>query len=61
MDTSTVPASGADGPGLVHDRAIGDILAVSLVLRGQFTPIYTDYYLHLMQHGIRHPGNYRRC
>lgn len=26
----------------------------SLVLRGQFTPIYTDYYLHLMDHGIRH-------
>ncbi|MCU0751288.1 MAG: Hsp33 family molecular chaperone HslO [Akkermansiaceae bacterium] len=26
----------------------------ALVLRGQFTPIYTDYYLHLMQHGIRH-------
>lgn len=25
-----------------------------LLLRGQFTPIYTDYYLHLMQHGIRH-------
>ena len=22
----------------------------ALVLRGQFTPIYTDYYLHLMQH-----------
>lgn len=27
----------------------------ALVIRGQFTPIYTDYYLHLMQHGIRHP------
>ena len=26
----------------------------ALLLRGQFTPIYTDYYLHLMQHGIRH-------
>jgi molecular chaperone Hsp33 len=26
----------------------------ALVLRGCFTPIYTDYYLHLMQHGIRH-------
>lgn len=26
----------------------------ALVLRGQFTPVYTDYYLHLMQHGIRH-------
>jgi molecular chaperone Hsp33 len=23
-------------------------------LRGCFTPIHTDYYLHLMQHGIRH-------
>ena len=23
----------------------------ALVLRGQFTPIYTDYYLHLMQTG----------
>lgn len=28
----------------------------ALLLRGQFTPIYTDYYLHLMQHGIKHPG-----
>jgi molecular chaperone Hsp33 len=28
----------------------------ALVLRGQFTPIYTDYYLHLMQHGLRYPG-----
>ena len=27
----------------------------ALLLRGQFTPIYTDYYLHLMQHGIRPP------
>lgn len=26
----------------------------ALLLRGQFTPIYTDYYLHLMQHEIRH-------
>lgn len=26
----------------------------ALLLRGQFTPIYTDYYLHLMQHGLRH-------
>lgn len=26
----------------------------ALVLRGQFTPLYTDYYLHLMQHRIRH-------
>lgn len=26
----------------------------ALLLRGQFTPIYTDYYLHLMQHRIRH-------
>jgi molecular chaperone Hsp33 len=25
-----------------------------LTLRGKFAPIYTDYYLHLMQHGIRH-------
>lgn len=28
----------------------------ALLLRGQFTPIYTDYYLHLMQHEIRHTG-----
>lgn len=28
----------------------------ALLLRGQFTPIYTDYYLHLMQHEIRHAG-----
>ena len=27
----------------------------ALLLRGQFTPIYTDYYLHLMQHGLRNP------
>ena len=27
----------------------------ALLLRGQFTSIYTDYYLHLMQHGIRPP------
>ncbi|MBC8128349.1 MAG: Hsp33 family molecular chaperone HslO [Gloeobacteraceae cyanobacterium ES-bin-144] len=26
----------------------------ALILRGQFTSIYTDYYLHLMQHSIRH-------
>lgn len=26
----------------------------ALMVRGQFTSIYTDYYLHLMQHGIRH-------
>ena len=28
----------------------------ALLLRGQFTPIYTDYYLHLMQHAIRPPA-----
>jgi len=27
----------------------------ALLLRGQFTPLYTDYYLHLMQHAIRPP------
>ena len=26
----------------------------ALMLRAKFAPIYTDYYLHLMQHGIRH-------
>ena len=26
----------------------------ALLLRGQFTALYTDFYLHLMQHGIRH-------
>jgi molecular chaperone Hsp33 len=26
----------------------------ALLLRGQFTPIYTDYYLHLMDQGVRH-------
>jgi molecular chaperone Hsp33 len=26
----------------------------ALVLRGRFTQLYIDYYLHLMQHGIRH-------
>lgn len=25
----------------------------ALLLRGQFTPIYTDYYLHLMQHELK--------
>jgi molecular chaperone Hsp33 len=29
----------------------------ALVIRGQFTPVYTDYYLHLMQHGIRHAAD----
>ncbi|BCU79190.1 Hsp33 family molecular chaperone HslO [Luteolibacter sp. LG18] len=29
----------------------------ALMVRGQFTPVYTDYYLHLMQHGIRHNGD----
>lgn len=29
----------------------------ALVLRAQFTPIFTDYYLHLMQHGIRHAAD----
>lgn len=28
----------------------------ALLLRGQFTPVYCDYYLHLMQHGIRPPA-----
>ncbi|RYD18148.1 MAG: disulfide bond chaperone [Verrucomicrobiaceae bacterium] len=28
----------------------------ALLLRGQFTPVYTDYYLHLMQHSIRPPA-----
>ncbi len=27
-----------------------------LLLRGQFTDIYTDHYLHLMEHGIRYPA-----
>ncbi len=26
----------------------------ALLVRGDFSAIYTDYYLHLMQHGIRH-------
>ena len=26
----------------------------ALLVRGDFSPLYTDYYLHLMQHGIRH-------
>lgn len=25
-----------------------------LLVRGQFSPLYMDYYLHLMQHGIKH-------
>ncbi len=28
----------------------------ALLLRGQFTSIYTDYYLHLMQHSVRPPA-----
>lgn len=28
----------------------------ALMIRGQFTSIYTDYYLHLMEHGIRYPA-----
>jgi molecular chaperone Hsp33 len=27
-----------------------------MLVRGQFTPIYTDYYLHLMQHGLKVSG-----
>lgn len=26
----------------------------ALLVRGDFSPLYADYYLHLMQHGIRH-------
>ena len=26
----------------------------ALLVRGDFSPIYMDYYLHLMQHGIKH-------
>lgn len=29
----------------------------ALLVRGQFTSIYTDYYLHLMQHNIRPPAD----
>lgn len=28
-----------------------------LLLRGQFTDIYTDHYLHLMENGIRYPAD----
>jgi molecular chaperone Hsp33 len=28
----------------------------ALMVRGHFPDLYTDYYLHLMEHGIRHPG-----
>lgn len=28
----------------------------ALLLRGQFTPVYTGYYLHLMEHRIRPPA-----
>lgn len=28
----------------------------ALLVRGQFTSLYTDYYLHLMEHGLRHPA-----
>ena len=27
----------------------------ALMIRGSFTTIYTDYYLHLMQHDLRYP------
>ena len=27
----------------------------ALLLRGQFTPVYTNYYLHLMQHSVHPP------
>lgn len=29
----------------------------ALLVRGQFTSIYTDYYLHLMQHSLRPPAD----
>ncbi len=32
-----------------------------LMVRGQFTPIYTDHYLHLMQHGHRYPEDLDQC
>ena len=28
----------------------------ALLLRGQFTPVYTDYYLHLMEHSVHPPA-----
>ena len=28
-----------------------------LMLRGRLSPVYTDYYLHLMQHGLRNPDS----
>ena len=28
-----------------------------LMIRSRFPPIYTDYYLHLMQHGLRYPSH----
>jgi molecular chaperone Hsp33 len=28
----------------------------ALLVRGQFTPMFTDYYLHLMEHRLRTPG-----
>jgi molecular chaperone Hsp33 len=28
----------------------------ALLVRGHFPTLYTDYYLHLMEHGIRHPA-----
>lgn len=27
-----------------------------LMVRGEFPPVYTDYYLHLMQHSLRYPS-----
>ncbi|MBK8092320.1 MAG: Hsp33 family molecular chaperone HslO [Verrucomicrobiaceae bacterium] len=27
----------------------------ALLVRGKFQPLYIDYYLHLMQHGLQHP------
>ena len=29
-----------------------------LLVRGKFGPLYMDYYLHLMQHGIKHEREY---
>ncbi len=28
-----------------------------LLVRGRFSPLYMDYYLHLMQHSIKHPDH----
>lgn len=44
-----------DDPSLVEARSFFVRKRNVLLVRARFSPLYLDYYLHLMQHGIKHP------